>query len=54
MEVLNHFIDALDKRYITEKEFASLEHAARKAIKCAVGLIRHLESTPDPPSDLDD
>ena len=25
------------------------EHLARRALKAAVGLIRHLESTPDPP-----
>jgi four helix bundle protein len=50
VEVLNHFIDAVDKRYIGADELPTLEHAARKAIKAATGLIRHLESTPDPPT----
>ena len=48
VEVLNHFIDARDQRYVSVAEFPSLEHAARKALKAAVGLIRYLESTPDP------
>ncbi len=48
VEVLNHFIDARNQGYVSAKEFPALEHAVRKALKAAVGLIRHLESTPDP------
>ena len=47
-EVLNHFIDAHDQGLITDLELAQGEHAALKAMKTAVGLIRHLENTPDP------
>jgi four helix bundle protein len=46
-EVLNHLIDALDQELITESEFRLAEHDARKAMKAAIGLIRHLE-TPRP------
>jgi four helix bundle protein len=49
VEVLNHLIDLRDQRLITEQEFLLSEHMARRALKAAVGLIRHLESTPDPP-----
>lgn len=49
-EVLNHFIDAHDLRLLSDEEFIRAEHAARKALKAANGLIRFLESTPDPPS----
>jgi len=49
VEVLNHLIDLRDLRLITEDELMSSEHLARRAIGAAVGLIRHLESTPDPP-----
>ena len=49
VEVLNHLIDPRDQRLISEDELLVAEHAARKAINAAVGLIRHLESTPDPP-----
>ena len=48
-EVLNHFIDARDLRLLSDDEFIRAEHAARKALKAANGLIRFLESTPDPP-----
>jgi four helix bundle protein len=48
-EVLNHIIDALDCGYLSTEEFPKFEHAARKALKAANGLIRYLESTPDPP-----
>lgn len=51
VEVLNHFVDGVDKAYISKEEFPSLEHTVRKALKAAIGLIRHLESTPDPPQD---
>jgi len=49
LEVLNHLIDLRDQRLISEDELMLSEHAARKALKAVVGLIRHLESTPDPP-----
>jgi len=47
-EVLNHFIDAVDMGYLSKEEFAQFEHAAKKALKAVNGLIRHLETTPDP------
>jgi four helix bundle protein len=49
IEVINHLIDLRDQRLISEDELMLSEHAARKALKAVVGLIRHLESTPDPP-----
>jgi four helix bundle protein len=49
-EVLNHFIDALDQRLLTKDEFLMSEHLCKRALKAANGLIRHLESTPDPPT----
>jgi four helix bundle protein len=49
VEVLNHLIDLRDQRLISEDELMLAEHAARKAINAVVGLIRHLENTPDPP-----
>jgi four helix bundle protein len=49
VEVLNHFIDARDQRLLTRDEFLLEEHQVRKALKATVGLIRHLESMPDPP-----
>jgi four helix bundle protein len=48
-EVLDHFIDAVDNGYLTPAEFAQHEHACKKALKAVNGLIRYLESTPDPP-----
>ncbi len=48
-EVLNHFIDATDRGYLSPEEFARFEHAAKKALKAVNGLIRYLENTPDPP-----
>ena len=47
-EVLNHLIDARDQQLITDAEFLEAEHAARRAMKAAVGLIRHLENTQNP------
>jgi four helix bundle protein len=47
VELLNHIIEARDAGHITELERARIEHAARKAIKAANGLIRYLEKTPD-------
>ena len=49
VEVLNHLIDLRDQRLISEDEMLSSEHAVRKALKAVVGLIRHLENTPDQP-----
>jgi four helix bundle protein len=48
-EVLDHFIDAVDNGYLTPAELATHEHACKKAFKAINGLIRYLESTPDPP-----
>ena len=48
-EVLNHFIDAVDSGFMSKEEFPRFEHAAKKALKAVNGLIRYLESTPDPP-----
>lgn len=44
-EVLNHLIDARDMALISDVEFQQAEHSARKALKTAVGLIKHLERT---------
>lgn len=49
LEVLNHLIDLRDQRLISEDELMLAEHSTRRALKAVVGLIRHLESTPDPP-----
>jgi len=49
VEVLNHLIDLHDQRLISKDELLRAEHVARKAIGSVVGLIRHLEHTPDPP-----
>ena len=49
VEVINHLLDLHDQRLISEEELRDAEHLARRAIAAAVGLIRHLESTPDPP-----
>ena len=48
-EVLDHFIDAVDNGYLSPADFAEHEHACKKAFKAVNGLIRYLESTPDPP-----
>ena len=45
-EVLNHFLDAKRKGYITLVECDDGTHAARKALKAVNGLIRYLDSTP--------
>jgi four helix bundle protein len=49
-EVLNHLIDARDQRLITNDEFLYSEHLVKRALKAANGLIRFLESNPDPPA----
>jgi four helix bundle protein len=48
VELLNHFKEALKSRHITREEKDKLDHAARKALKAANGLIRWLEENPDP------
>jgi len=42
-------IDLRDQRLISDDEMLSSEHDVRRALKAIVGLIRHLENTPDPP-----
>ena len=49
VEVLNHFIDARDQRLLTNDQFLIEEHYVRRALKTTVGLIRHLESSEEPP-----
>ena len=46
-EVINHFLDANRKGYITPAECEDGLHAARKALKAVNGLIRYLERTPN-------
>ena len=48
VELLAHFNEAFESRHITESEREQLDHAAKKAIKAANGLIRWLENSPDP------
>jgi hypothetical protein len=45
---LNHLRDAYEQRLITEAELIGAEGVARQALNATTGLIRHLESTPDP------
>jgi four helix bundle protein len=47
VELLNHFGEALKSRHITVDERGKLDHATKKAIKAANGLIRWLENNPD-------
>jgi four helix bundle protein len=49
VEILNHFIDARDQGLLTNDELLVEEHHVRRALKTTVGLIRHLESSEDPP-----
>jgi four helix bundle protein len=46
-EVLDSFIEAHQKRYISSIELDRSDHAARKALKVLNGLIAYLDSTPD-------
>ena len=48
VELLNHFEEACNCGYLTTAERRDLDRAAKRAIKAASGLIRYLESTPDP------
>ena len=52
VEVINHLIDLNDQRLISRDELINTEHQARIALKAVVGLIRHLENSPDPPRPL--
>ena len=45
--MLNHFIDARTRGYITPTEYDRADHATKKALKAINGLIRYLESPPD-------
>ena len=47
-ETLNHLLDAYEQRLITEDELMNTERIAKRAIKATTGLIRYLESTPNP------
>ena len=47
VELLNHFIDAHDKGYLSGEEFRQYEHAVKKALKAVNGWIRYLEDTPN-------
>lgn len=47
VELLNHIKEARRCGHITDTDQQALEHACRKAIKAATGLIRWLESHPD-------
>ena len=49
-EVLDHFVDAHDQKLLTDQEFKDHERMCRRAMAAAAGLIRWLESTPDPPA----
>jgi len=49
IEVMNHLADAHDRKLITVLELDSFDHLARRAVRAAVGLIHHLETTPQPP-----
>jgi four helix bundle protein len=51
VELLNHFLEALKTGHLSKIEQDRLDHAAKKAIKAANGLIRWLENNPDPPTD---
>jgi len=47
-EVLDHFVDAVDNGYLDGNEFPAYEHACKRALGAINGLLRYLESTPDP------
>jgi four helix bundle protein len=48
LELLNHLQEAFDSGHLNDEEYRELEEMARKAIAAATGLIRYLESSPDP------
>ncbi len=47
LEVLNHFIDARARGYITPYEYDRADHATKMALLAINELIRFLESTPE-------
>jgi four helix bundle protein len=47
-EMLEHLLEAHTEGYINNKELTALAQLTRKAIKAATGLVRYLESSPDP------
>jgi len=49
LEVWDHLIDLHDQKLISEDELIRAEQNCKRAVGAATGLIRHLESTPDPP-----
>ena len=49
VELLNHLQEAFDSNHLSVEELDSLDHAARKAIRAANGLIKYLDATPDKP-----
>ena len=48
IQVLNHLIDAHDQRLISTDELLINKLLAKRALRAASGLIRYLESTPEP------
>ena len=48
IQVLNHLIDAHDQRLISIDELLINKLLAKRALRAASGLIRYLESTPEP------
>ena len=48
-ELLNHLLDAYEQKLITEDELIECESLGKRAIMASTGLIRYLESIPDPP-----
>jgi len=53
LELLNHFREALRTGHISDAEHDRLDHSAKKALKAANGLIKWLDSHPDPPISKD-
>ena len=47
--MINHLLDAYELKLVTEAELIACESLAKRAIGASTGLIRYLESTPDPP-----
>jgi len=48
VEILDHLLEAIDSGFLNESDLDTLERLTKRAIKAANGLIRYLESTPDP------
>lgn len=47
-EVLNHFRHALRRGYLSPEEFPTYELACKRALKASSGLLRYLDTSPDP------